>query len=101
MQFVAWLASRHSARISSGRLDRRLEHELDREVAFGVQALDDELGVFGNLLQDLVAIQMLAADDEPDFELLEEVVPLRMSSQGRAVVCRRRVGNRVGRYFCP
>ena len=54
------------------RLDGRLENDLDRKIAGGVQSVDHDLRVFSDLLQGFRAVQVLAADNEPDFQFFEE-----------------------------
>jgi len=45
-----------------------LEDDLDRDLGRFRQRLGDDLGMLGNLFQRRLAVQMLAASDEPDFE---------------------------------
>ena len=50
----------------------RDEKERETYTAPPLQDGDDDLGIVGNLLQDFRPIQVLAADDEPDFQFFEE-----------------------------
>ncbi len=69
MHFGAALASRINWRISSGVRQHRLEDYADGDVAVGVERGGDLLGVLGHLAERLFTVKMLAAGDEPDFEL--------------------------------
>ena len=51
-----------------GCLDDGFEDDIDGNPGRGVQAGGDGAGVVGHLLQDLRAVEMLAAGDKPDFE---------------------------------
>ena len=71
MQFGALLASWQSLVDRVGRRQHRLEDDLDRHAGRLRQPVGDRLRVGGDLLQHFFAVQVLAAGDEPDFELFE------------------------------
>ena len=73
MHVSSALASRQIAPDALGGLDDWFAHDPYRNGRARVQAGRDLARVLGNLLQRLVAIEILAAGDEPDLEGVERL----------------------------
>ena len=54
-----------------GRFEHGLEDQRERQTPGGVERFHDFLGVFGDLPEDLRAVKVLAAGDEPNFSGME------------------------------
>ena len=75
------VASRHSRLMAVGVGQHRLPRDADQDVRRGVERLRDHAGLAGDLAQRLLAVEVLAAGEEPDLRL-GEVLMMRGSPFG-------------------
>ena len=71
MQFAAALASWQMSRIASGPVSTGLNTISHRHAGRCASPCDDRLRIGGDLLEHFIAVQVLTAGDEPDFEWFE------------------------------
>ena len=76
-----WSASRSMPAIASGVETTGFGDDADRDLGALVEAGGDDAGVGGDLLEDLGPVEVLAARDEPDLEVVHDRAHRRAASR--------------------